>query len=195
MRLKIERTDLRGEARSFWDFPRARQTAAVTARKVECQSARTSAEPLHTDCQEDMAQAKIVAGEGWGPVRVGASFKTVDTFLGKGRPESKSSHVYFKDYPLKGIQVLFENDSGTVHSIYFYNHQGNNPEFHAFCGQVDKGINWKSSGDDVKNAFGQPIAEFSGDYSGGGTWKRLVFAGIDFRFENEKMVRIGIPGN
>jgi hypothetical protein len=29
----------------------------------------------------------------------------------------------------------------------------------------------------------------------GVTSKRLVFEGIDFRFENEKLVRIGIPGN
>jgi len=27
-----------------------------------------------------------------------------------------------------------------------------------------------------------------------GTWERLVFAGIGFRFENAEMVRIGIPG-
>jgi len=47
---------------------------------------------------------------------------------------------------------------------------------------------------DVKRAYGQPTAEFSGSYLGG-TWRRLVFAGIDFRFENERMLRIGIPGN
>lgn len=82
MGLKIEGTDLRGEAKSFWDFPRGRQTAQVTARKVECQSVRTSAEPLRADCQEDIAQPKIVAGEGWGPVRIGAASKTVDAFLG-----------------------------------------------------------------------------------------------------------------
>jgi hypothetical protein len=46
----------------------------------------------------------------------------------------------------------------------------------------------------VKKAYGQPTAKFSGTDSGG-TWKRLVFDGIDFRFENEKMVRIGVPGD
>ena len=128
-----------------------------------------------------------------GLVRIGAAAKTVDAFLGEGRSERKYSHVSYKDYPLKGIQVAFENDSGTVHNIYFYNGQVDKPEFGVFCGQVDRGINWQSSVDDVKRAYGQPTAEFSGTDSAV-TWKRLVFDGIDFRFENGKMVRIGIPG-
>jgi len=194
MGLKIEGTDLRGEAKSFWDFPRGRQTAEVTARKVECQSVRTPAEPLRADCQEDIAQPKIVAGEGWGPVRIGAASKTVDAFLGDGKSGRKYSQVFFKGYPLKGIQVSFDNDSGIVHSIYFYNGQRENPEFAVFCGPVYKEINWKSSVDDVKKAFGKPAAEFSGT-DVGGTWTRLVLDGIDFRFENETMVRIGVPGN
>jgi hypothetical protein len=81
-----------------------------------------------------------------------------------------------------------------VHNMYFYNQQKDSPEFAVFCGQVDRGINWQSSVDDVKRAYGQPAAEFSGTYLGVIS-KRLVFEGIDFRFENEKMVRIGIPGN
>ena len=106
----------------------------------------------------------------------------------------KYSQVFFKDYALKGIQVSFENDSGMVHSIYFFNGQRDSPEFRVFCGQVDKGINWQSSIEEVKKAYGEPIAEFSGSDSGG-TWKRLVFDGIDFRFENGKLVSIGVPGN
>jgi hypothetical protein len=189
MALKIEGADLRGEAKSFWDFPRGRQTAAVAARKVECQSVRISTEPLRADCQKDIAQPKIVAGEGWGPVRIGATSKTVDAFLGVGKSGRKYSQVFFKDYALKGIQVSFENNSGMVHSIYFYNGQRDSPEFRVFCGQFDKGINWQSSVEEVKKAYGEPTAEFSG-----GTSKRLVFDGIDFRFENGKLVRIGVPG-
>lgn len=194
MILKVEGTDLRGEAQSFWDFPRSQQKADVTARKVECQTVETSAVPRQVDCQVGEGQPKIVAGKGWGPVRIGAPSKTVDAFLGEGRPSRKYAHVYFKDYETKGIQVSFENDSGTVHDIYFYHRQGDSPEFAIFCGLVDKGISWQSSVEDVKRAYGQPTAEFSGSYLGV-IWKRLVFEGIDFRFENEKMVRIGIPGN
>jgi hypothetical protein len=194
MILKIEGTDLRGEARSFWDFPRRQQKADIAARRVECQTVDTSAAPHQVDCQSAEGQPKIVPGEGWGPVRIGAASKTVDAFLGEGRPPRKYAHVYFKDYETKGIQVSFENDNGTVHNIYFYHGQGDSPEFAVFCGLIDKGISWQSSVEEMKRAYGQPTAEFSGTYLGVVS-KRLVFEGIDFRFENEKMVRIGIPGN
>jgi hypothetical protein len=194
MVLKIVGTDLRGEAQSFWDFPRRRQKADVIARKVECQAAAIPVAPGPVDCQVGEGQPQIIAGEGWGPVRIGVASKTVDAFLGEGRRSRKYAHVYFKNYELKGVQVSFENDSDTVHNMYFYNQQRDSPEFRVFCGQVDKGINWQSSVDDVKKAYGQPTAELSDTYLGV-TSKRLVFEGIDFRFENEKMVRIGIPGN
>jgi len=150
MILKITGADLRGEARSFWDFPRRRQKADVIARKVECEVAGTpdspgQVAPSQVDCQVGEGQPEIVAGEGWGPVRIGATSETVDVFLGEGRRSRKYSHVYFKDYALKGIQVSFENDSGTVHNMYFYNQQRDSPEFGVFCGEVDKGIKWQSS--------------------------------------------------
>lgn len=37
MVLKINGTDLRGKAKSFWDFPRKEQTADVVAHKVDCE--------------------------------------------------------------------------------------------------------------------------------------------------------------
>jgi hypothetical protein len=159
-----------------------------------CKALVNKIEPLKADCKEDEAQPKIVAGEGWGLVRIGTASDTVDAFLGKGQMGRRYSDVYFKDYLAKGIQVWFGNTSNTVHHTYFYNHQRDSMEFGVFCGAVDKGISWRSSAEEVKKIYGQPTAEFSGTDSGG-TWKRLVFPGIDFRFENEKMVRIGIPGN
>jgi hypothetical protein len=152
-----------------------------------------TAESAQADCRDDEAQPKIVAGAGWGPVRIGAAANTVDAFLGEGKERSKHPDVYFKDYIPKGVQVSFENSSNTVHAIYFYNRQRGDEEFGLFCGQVNGGINWQSSPEEVKRIYGHPTADFSGSYSGV-TWQRLVFAGIDFRFENGKMVRIGIPG-
>jgi hypothetical protein len=145
------------------------------------------------DCKQ-AGQGEIIAGEGWGPVRIGAAYKTVGAFLGEGKSGKRYSHVHFEDYEAKGLQVSFDNDSNTVHSIYFYNGQRDDPQFTAFCGQIDKHVNWESTIDDVKKAFGKPAKEFSGtDF--GGSWTRLVFDGIDFRFENGRMVRIGVPGN
>jgi len=147
-----------------------------------------------TDCKQNEKQARIIADEGWGPVRLGAPQEEVEAFLGKGISGSRYSDVYFENYETKGLQVSFNNASNTIHAIYFYNGQQDDPEFASFCGEVDKEINWRSSINDVKKAFGTPIKEFSGT-GPGGTWTRLAFAGIDFRFENGKMVRIGVPGN
>jgi len=154
----------------------------------------TSVQSAQTACREDESQPKIVAGEGWGPVHIGAALKDVVAFLGDGQPAGRYPTKYFKDYPRKGVQVSFENASNTVRAIYFYNGQRDSGRFEVFCGHTDNGINWQSSVPDVKRAYGHPTAELSGANSGN-TWQRLVFEGIDFRFENGKLVRIGIPGD
>jgi hypothetical protein len=159
-----------------------------------CGAIRDQSGPAKTECRDDAAQARIVAGEGWGPVRIGAALQAVDDFLGDGQSRNKYSDGYFKDYVPKGVQVSFENASNKVHAIYFYNGQRDKQEFGIFCGRTDTGVNWQSSIDEVKKVYGHPTAAYSGT-DGGGTWQRLVFAGIDFRFENEKLVRVGIPGN
>jgi hypothetical protein len=49
----------------------------------------------------------------------------------------------------------------------------------------------------VKRKFYRNYGRLSGGFSGADSvsaWERLVFAGIDFSFENREMVRIGIPG-
>jgi len=153
----------------------------------------TSVEPAQADCRWDETQPTIVAGEGWGPVRIGAASKTVDAFLGEGQLDSRGSGVYFKDYPQKGVQVSFESTSNTVHAIYFYNGQRGDEQVGVFCGRTSTGVDWQSSVDEVKRVYGRPTADFSGTDLGG-NWQRLVFQGIDFRFENGIMVRIGIPG-
>lgn len=142
-----------------------------------------------TECSQDSTKPKIIAGEGWGPVRLGAPSKAVDAFLGKGLRKSGNKDVYFKQYVPKGVEVSFDNSTDTVHAIFFYNGQRNDEQIGLFCGQTANGIGWQSSVEDVKHAYGKPTAEFSGTDS-----VRLVFVGIDFRFESGKMVRIGIPG-
>ena len=141
------------------------------------------------ECSQDSKRPKIIAGEGWGPVRVGAPSKVVDAFLGKGQRENSYNDAYFKQYAPKGVQVSFDSSTDTVHAIFFYNGQRGDEQMGLFCGQTAKGIGWQSSVEDVKNAYGKPIADYSG-MDWGGKWQRLGFTGIDFRFE-----RIGIPGN
>jgi hypothetical protein len=153
-----------------------------------------SVEPAHAACREDAAQPTIVPDEGWGQVRIGAAATAIDALLGDGQTGHTYKGVYFKDYPPNGVQASFESLSNTVHAIYFYNGQHGDEQFAVFCGHTNNGINWKSSVDEVKSKYGHPTADYSGTDSRG-TWQRLVFDGIDFRFENGRMVRIGIPGN
>ena len=159
-----------------------------------CAAIRAKVEPAKAECRADEAQPRIVAGEGWGPVRIGAASQAVDEFLGNGQFHHRYSDVYFKDYASKGVQVSFENPGNRVHAIYFYNGQRDSEEIGVFCGRTDRAITWQSSVDEVKDAYGHPTGEYCGT-DPGGTWQRLVFAGIDFRFENGKLVRIGVPGD
>jgi hypothetical protein len=134
--------------------------------------------------------ASVVAGEGWGAVRLNAARRDVESILGRGRNRSKYDDVYFIDFEEAGVQISFRNDDHKVEAIFFYNRQLRYENFGVFDGKTDKGISWASSAEEVIKAYGAP----KNDYSGPG-WRRLVFNGIDFRFENNKMVRIGIPGN
>lgn len=135
----------------------------------------------------------VTVGQGWGSIQIGATRKTIEGVLGKGQEASRLSDVYFVNYPPKGIQISFRTDDDTVHAIFFYNGERTGPEVGVFCGQTEKNIGWQASANDVINAYGQPVQEFS-SADGGYVWQRLVFTGIDFRFEYGKMVRIGIPG-
>lgn len=142
----------------------------------------------------DQKSSPIVAGKGWGNVAVGARRSEIERVLGKGKNLSKFADVYFLDFEEKGVQVSFTKSDDRAHAIFFYNGQRRDENFRAFDGITDKGITWKSSEEDVLAAYGTPKSDFGGPEPHG-TWRRLVFDGIDFRFENHKMVRIGIPGN
>lgn len=130
----------------------------------------------------------IVAGNGWGKVAMGNKRDLVESVLGDGVRRSKYEDDYFIDYPLKGIQISYLNKDDTVNAIFFYNKQHRYEDFAQAPVKTEKGIDWRSSAQDVIKAYGKPTE----DYDGPG-WRRMVFHGIDFRFENGVMVRIGIP--
>jgi len=131
----------------------------------------------------------IVAGKGWGTVAMGNKRTVVESVLGSGVQRSNYDDDYFYDYPKKGIQVSYLNKDDTVDAIFFYNKQHRYEQFAMASVKTDKGIDWNSSSEDVIKGYGKPAE----DYSGPG-WRRMAFDGIDFRFENGVMVRIGIPG-
>jgi hypothetical protein len=141
-------------------------------------------------CSGSETETKIAAGSGWGDVQVGASYRSIQAALGNATPSEVFSDVHFIEYRSRGIEISLNRADDKVDAIYFYNHQQGSGQFGVFCGQTAKGINWHSTIDDVRNAYGHPSADFIQGDSG-----RLQFPGIDFRFESGKLVRIGIPGN
>lgn len=131
----------------------------------------------------------IVAGKGWGTVLLGADRKTVESTFGAGKNEKRYDDVYFIDYPTKGFQISYGNKDDIVTAVFFYNRQRGQKHFETFQGRTDRGVGWAASPDDVLKVYGKPTADYSGE-----AWRRLAFAGIDFRWENGVMVRIGVPG-
>lgn len=145
--------------------------------------------------KNDVSSDLIVAGVGWGPVVVNADRVTVEKRLGKGQGEEGSQYldgVYFREYPDFGIEVSYTHKGNKVVAIFFYNHQHRYEYMTTAPFKTDKGVGWQASYRDVKKAYGKPIEDNHGDQ--GDNWRRVVFEGIDFRFENDVMVRIGIPG-
>lgn len=149
----------------------------------------------------------IIPNQGWGEVRLGASRKTVEKALGKCSETEEMrdalrgslfSLTFFR-YPEKGVVVLLERgflqeqDKDKVKEIFFYNKDLSYETFSTFQGKTSKGISWDSTESEVIEVYGTPREEYSG-IDRGKSWRRMVFYGIDFRFINHRMVRIGIPG-
>ncbi|MEZ5427095.1 MAG: hypothetical protein R2747_12570 [Pyrinomonadaceae bacterium] len=144
--------------------------------------------------QETKSQSDtvIVAGKGWGKVQVDANRKDVEAILGKGEGSEGSEYldgVYFREYPEMGIQVSYTHKQNKVVAIFFYNKQHRYENMTTAPVKTNKGIDWSANYKQVKKAYGKPKENYSGD-----GWRRVVYEGIDFRFENDVMVRIGIPG-
>lgn len=142
------------------------------------------------------SEPSIVAGRGWGEVRVGAKRERVEAVLGEGvgreaDPADPSlRRVYFREYPGKGVQVSYSHEGDKVEAIFFYNKQRGYEDLATAEVRTDRGIGWRASPDEVRRAYGKPKK----DYRGRG-WRRMIFEGIDFRWENGVLVRIGIPGD
>ena len=135
----------------------------------------------------------IVAGKGWGKVQVDAKRKDVEAILGKGEGSEgfkALDGVYFREYPEMGVQVSYTHKEDKVVAIFFYNKQHRYENMAMSPVKTDRGIDWSATYKQVKKAYGKPKEDY-----GGKGWRRVVFEGIDFRFENDVMVRIGIPGD
>lgn len=129
----------------------------------------------------------IVPGEG--PFKFGTARKQLERVVGKGVPDSKFDDVYFVEYPHYGVQASFDNKTNKVHVIFLY--PGASDEILRSTVKTHKGIDWKSSEEDVLAAYGKPLKDYSDESK---SWRRIEYPGIDFMFEGGRLVRIGILG-
>ncbi len=146
---------------------------------------------------DNSSEPLIVAGKGWGKVVLSLDRKTVEGLIGEGQERIQFETVYLIGYPSKGIQISYGRRYDTLRNIYFYNGQHDYKSFATFQGRTDRGVDWKASPEDVIKAYGKPEADYEGVYGKpkepeGVGWRRIVFSGIDFRWESRVMVRIGI---
>jgi len=146
-----------------------------------------------TGSSQEQIDAPIVAGYGWGAVHLGATKEEVEAIIGSGDFFAQYSDIYFVDYPSMGLQISFQTSDDKINAIFFYNHQQGSERFATFQGETSTGISWNSSLKEVLSAYGSPILNYQG-VNEGIPWVRVGFDGIDFRFENNKMVRISVPG-
>ncbi len=143
--------------------------------------------PLQTE------EPVIVAGKGWGKVNLGISKTEVENIMGITKPheENDSFSVGYAD---KGLIVIFSKKNKSAETIYFFNKDRGYESYERFQGKTSKGIDWSSTEEAVIRAYGKPKEDYSG-MDEKGRWRRIVFEGIDFRFINGSLVRIGIPGD
>ena len=140
---------------------------------------------------EQGAGQSITAGGGWGEVVLLGERSDVEKVLGRGDFSPKVGYGYYLDYPGKGLQVYCAESDNKVRSILFYNKARRFEHFAQFKAKTSTGIGWRSSIDQVIKAYGKPIENVTGKDSGG-SWQRVVFKGIDFLYEDERMVRIRV---
>lgn len=134
----------------------------------------------------------LITEKGWGKVSVGAKRKIIETVLGQGEHDGrKYDDVYFVEYPKKGIQISYINETDEAYAIFFFNKQTYFGNFIPALVKTDKGVTWSSSPEDVIKAYGKPPRDFIDD-TGRNLWRRLEYDKIDFLFERGKMTRISV---
>jgi hypothetical protein len=133
----------------------------------------------------------IVPGQG--VFSVGTKRAELEAVIGDGETGSRYDDVYFVEYPKAGVQVSYKNEKDVVHVMFLYNSEPRYASFIRPIVKTDKGIDWSATPKDIMKAYGKPQKDF-GDESPARSWRRLEYPGIDFRFEGERLVRIGILG-
>jgi len=132
-------------------------------------------QPVFNAFPDSVQSPEIIAGQGWGDVRLGASKKTIEKVLGKFHEIDPVGDVYFVDYSEEGIQLSFETKTNKVKAVFFYNKARRHEHLATFAGKTSKGVAWNSTEAEVIAAYGQPKEDYNGGFPV--IWRRMVLKG------------------
>lgn len=143
----------------------------------------------------------IVAGKGWGRVRLGATRDEIDSVLGKpdfsGKDNlaNESYATYFK----KGFVVVF-NSQMKASVLRFIGdktlYANGDTKFESFPGKPDKGLAWRNSSAQVIAAYGPPVKrEAYASEPNKVEILNLYYPGIHFMFKGDKLNQINIEAS
>jgi hypothetical protein len=136
---------------------------------------------------------EIQPGRGWGEVLLGKTPAEIQKSLGPPDSREEFPDALFLDYRPKGIEINYSKPSMQADAIFFYNGQSDKPEFSPFSDPISRQITWSSSPEQVLGRYGQPLRDYKGT-NVGIRWRRLAYPDISFRFENDRMVCVSVPG-
>lgn len=142
----------------------------------------------------------IVAGRGWGSVRIGSTREEVEAGFGKPEyfedssfPPNESYGSYYK----KGVMVVYQTQGLRVIHLRFIGdgllYASGSVSFGSFQGQPDKGLAWKTSVVEVIRAYGTPLKrEAYNEYKTKIEIVHLTYPGAEFLFKGDKLFQINI---
>jgi hypothetical protein len=164
----------------------------------------TSAMGLYAQPNDPRAPAPsgsgIVAGRGWGSVRIGSTREEVEAGFGKPEyfenssfPPNESYGSYYK----KGVVVVYQTQGLRVIHLRFIGdgllYASGSVIFGSFQGQPDKGLAWKTSVAEVTRAYGAPLKrEAYNEYKTKIEIVHLTYPGAEFLFKGDKLFQINI---
>ena len=167
-----------------------------------------------------MKEFLVSAGKGFNGINLEDDKKSVDDFLNeKGKIDSKYDDCYFVEYLNYGLVIKFDLNN-KIKAFYLYNDDEGYEHMKKFPINTSKNIDWNSNISDIISAYGNTKKHFSGTHPKSNPfegisldlrksplvdpnfdpnftdeivkWDRLEYKGIDFRFLNDKLVRVGI---
>lgn len=142
----------------------------------------------------------IVAGKGWGKVRLGATKDEIESVLGKPEISSKDTFNPAESYATfysKGLVVIYTTADMRAIRLRFIGDAmlyGAKPsEFKSFAGTPDKGLAWGATSAQVLASYGAPEKrEAYPDFRTKVEIVNLYYRDIHFIFKGDKLFQINL---